>query len=169
MMRREGAEMCERECRGGEEEGDTSEQSANWGAPARLTRAHERVGESSVVIGIGAADGRGDRAAESERGGGGLNERATALSVPTAEGRRVTVTSEGVVEREESRREVLHSERETRGMVEGGDRGGGSSELRADGRGGEPSKQGWRERQIEKTRRVVKLAELRPARLLSGP
>ena len=160
--------MCERECRGGEEEGDTSEQSANWGAPARLTRAHERVGESSVVIGIGAADGRGDRAAESERGGGGLNERATALSVPTAEGRRVTVTSEGVVEREESRREVLHSERETRGMVEGGDRGGGSSELRADGRGGDPSGQEWRERRTEKARRVVRLAEPRPARLLSG-
>ena len=167
-VQEERGERCGGECRGGEEEGDTSEQSANWGAPARLTRAHERPGGSSVIIGINAADGRGDGAAESERGGGGLNERATALSVPPAEGRRVTVTSEEVVEREESRREVLGSERETRGVVEGGDRGGGSSELRADGGEGEPSRQGWRERQTEKARRVVKLTEFRPARVLSG-
>ena len=167
-VQEERGERCGGECRGGEEEGDTSEQSASWGTPARLTRAHERPGGSSVIIGIGAADGRGDKAAESKRGGGGLNEWATALSVPAAERRRVTVTSEEVVEREESRREVLGSKRETRGVVEGGDRGGGSSELRADGGEGEPSRQGWRERQTEKARRVVKLTEFRPARVLSG-
>ena len=155
------------ECRGGEEEEDASEQSANWGAPTRLTRAHERIGGNSVIIGIGAADGRGVKAAESERGGGGLNEWATALSVPSAGGRRVTVTSEEVVERE-LRREVLGGERETRGAVEGGDRGGGSSELRADGGEGEPVRREWRELQSEKARRVIRLAELQPVGLPSG-
>ena len=160
--------MWEIECEGEEEEGDTSEQSANWGAPARLTRAHERPGGSSVIIGIGAADGRGDKAAESKRGGGGLNEWATALSVPAAERRRVTVTSEEVVEREESRREKLGSERETREAVGGGDKGGGSSELRADGGEGGPGRREWRELQREKARRVIRLAELQPVGLPSG-